>query len=133
MTRLFIDTGALLAMMLSGDRHHGDAVRFLRDQPHARFLLTNLVLAEVVTRLRVRADARTAAGAGRKLLDSARYEVLFADEPLIKGGLARIEQFQDKRLSLTDSVSFEVMDRFRLPAAFAFDRDFRDCGYRMVP
>lgn len=133
MTRLLIDTGALLAMMLTGDRHHPQAARFVRDQPHARFLLTNLVLAEVVTRLRARAGARPAAGAGRKLLESARYEVLFADESLIRGGLARLEQFQDKRLSLTDCVSFEVMDRFRLPAAFAFDRDFRDCGYRMVP
>ena len=31
------------------------------------------------------------------------------------------------------SVSFEVMDRLALPAAFTFDRNFRDCGYRMVP
>ena len=47
--------------------------------------------------------------------------------------LTRMEQFHDKRLSLTDCVSFELMDRFRLPAAFTFDRDFRDCGYRMLP
>jgi predicted nucleic acid-binding protein len=44
-----------------------------------------------------------------------------------------MEQFSDKVLSLTDCVSFEVMDRLALPEAFAFDRDFRDCGYQMVP
>jgi len=71
----------------------------------------------------------TAANAAdRKLLESGRYEVLFADEPLIRGGLARLEQFQGKRLSLTDCVSFEVMERFRLPAAFAFDRDSATAG-----
>jgi predicted nucleic acid-binding protein len=41
--------------------------------------------------------------------------------------------FDDKALSLTDCVSFEVVDRLALPTAFTFDRDFLDCGYRMVP
>jgi len=39
----------------------------------------------------------------------------------------------DKRLSLADCASFELIDRLGLTAAFSFDRDFRDCGYRMVP
>jgi predicted nucleic acid-binding protein len=42
-------------------------------------------------------------------------------------------RFSDKRLSLTDCASFELMERLRLEAAFTFDRDFRDCGLRMVP
>lgn len=130
---LLADTSALLALMLADDRHHAAAARFVRNQPPPRFLVTNLILAEVVTRLRARAGASKAAEAGRRLLASARYEVLFVDEGLTQSGLARLEQFADKRLSLTDCVSFEVMDHFRLPAAFAFDSDFRDCGYRMLP
>jgi hypothetical protein len=90
-------------------------------------------LAETVTRLRARADARLAATAGRSLLGSRRYEVVFVDAPLVTSALARLEQFGDKPLSLTDCVSFEVMDRLGLTTAFAFDRDFRDCGYDMVP
>jgi predicted nucleic acid-binding protein len=39
----------------------------------------------------------------------------------------------DKRLSLTDCASFELMARLRLDSAFSFDRDFRDCGFQMVP
>jgi predicted nucleic acid-binding protein len=53
--------------------------------------------------------------------------------PLMQGGLNRLERFADKRLSLTDSVSFELIDRLGLQGAFAFDRDFRDCGFSMVP
>ncbi|HEX5475555.1 MAG TPA: PIN domain-containing protein [Vicinamibacterales bacterium] len=131
--KLLVDTGALLALMLANDQHHEAAARFVRANPRTRFLLTNLILAEVVTRLRARAGAARAADAGRRLLDSTRYEVIFVDPALTTSALARLARLADKRLSLTDCVSFDVMDRFRLPAAFAFDHDFRDCGYRMVP
>jgi predicted nucleic acid-binding protein len=131
--KLLVDTGALLALMLANDRHHPAAIGFVRAHPHTRFLLTNLILAEVVTRLRARSDAARAAGAGHSLLASRRYEVVFADAPMTERALARMEQLHDKTLSLTDCVSFEIMDRLGLPAAFAFDRDFRDCGYRMLP
>jgi predicted nucleic acid-binding protein len=59
--------------------------------------------------------------------------VLFADSGLLRGAIQRMARLRDKRLSLTDCVSFEVMDRLGLHDAFSFDRDFRDCGYAMVP
>lgn len=40
-----------------------------------------------------------------------------------------LERFADQRFSLTDAVSFEVMRRQRLTAAFAFDADFRTAGF----
>jgi hypothetical protein len=130
---MLVDTGALLALHLRADRHHAAAASFLREHPQARFVLTSLILAELVTRLRARAGAARAAAVGRSLLASRRYEVLFVDAPLLTSALARLEQFADKRLSLTDCVSFEVMDRLALAQAFAFDRDYRDCGYQMAP
>lgn len=133
MRRLFIDTGPLLALALAGDNRHEEAVRFTQRHPNVSFVLTSLVLAELATRVRARASAERAAEAGRRLLDSRRHEILFVDEPLVRAGLIRLEQYADKRLSLTDAVSFEIMERFGLPAAFTFDSDFRECGYRMVP
>jgi predicted nucleic acid-binding protein len=44
-----------------------------------------------------------------------------------------MERFRDRRLSLTDGASFELMERLGLESAFAFDTDFRDRGYRGVP
>ncbi len=129
--KLLVDTGALLALMMAKDQHHAAAVRFVQTQPRTRFLLTNLILAEVVTRLRVRAGADRAADVGRRLLSSPRYDVIFVDAALTERALGRMAQFDDKLL--TDCVSFEVMDRLALPAAFAFDRDFRDYGYQMDP
>jgi predicted nucleic acid-binding protein len=131
--RLLVDTGALLAYLLKNDQHHHEAQAFVRRHQEARFVLTDLILSELVTRLRVRAGARRAATAGRSLLDSRRYSVVFVDAPLVRSGFARMEQFADKTLSLPDCVSFEVIDRLGLDGAFAFDRDFRDCGYRVFP
>ena len=133
MRRMLVDTGALLALMFEDDQHHAKAVEFARQHQTSRFVLTSLILAELVTRARAGGNAELAASAGRNYLASRRYDVLFVDAPLVMSGLARLEQFADKRLSLTDCVSFELMDRLGLTAAFTFDRDFRDCGYRMVP
>ena len=99
----------------------------------ARYVLTELILAEVVTRLRALAGAERGASVALSLLESRRYELLFADGGLLRGAIQRMARLRDKRLSLTDCVSFEVMDRLGLRDAFSFDRDFRDCGYAMVP
>lgn len=63
--KMLVDTGALLALTLTRDQHHGRAAAFARQHP--------------------------------------------------------------------ECVSFEVMDRLGLTTAFAFDGDFRDCGYQTVP
>lgn len=130
---MFVDTGPLLALLTRRDQHHAAAVAFVRSNPGIRFVMTDLILSEVVTRARARGSAAAAAAAGRDYLASRRFEVLFVDAPIVSSSLARLEQFADKRLSLTDCVSFEVMDRLGLRRAFTFDRDFRDCGYDVVP
>lgn len=92
-----------------------------------------MILGEVATRLRARSTAERAAGVVRDLLRSRRYELLLIDAELLHGALEQMARFGDKRLSLTDCASFEVMRRLGLETAFSFDRDFRDCGFRMVP
>jgi predicted nucleic acid-binding protein len=130
---MLVDTSALLAFMLKKDQHHRAAVEFVKAHPQQRFVLTTLILNELVTRLRVHADAARAAAAGRSLLDARRYDVVFVDAPLVRNALVRMEKLADKPLSLTDCASFELMDRLDLHTAFTFDTDFRDCGYQMVP
>ena len=131
--KVLVDTSALLALAFRDDRHHAAAVSFVRGHPHARLVLTELILSEVATRIRARAGAPRAVAVARSLFDSRRYELLFVDSDVVRAGLDLMARFSDKRLSLTDCTSFELMDRLGLESAFAFDTDFRDCGYRMVP
>ena len=131
--KLLVDTGALLALAIRKDRHHPAAVRFLKSVPHVRFVLTDLVLAELATRLRARAGAERAVAIVRDLLNSRRYEVVFVDRALFEAAIGKMATYQDKALSLPDCASFALMDQLGLETAFAFDADFRDCGFQIVP
>ena len=131
--KLLADTGALLALFNPRDSLHQRARKFARDAAGTRFVLTELILAETVARLRARTDAARAADVGTALLNSRRYEVLFVDTPLVEAGLADLRRFADKRLSLVDAVSFAVIRSLALDGAFTFDRDFRDCGFVVYP
>ena len=134
MAKLLADSSALLALVDRDDRHHVAARAFVSSQPRHRFVLTELIVAEVATRLRARSNAESAVGFARSLVEAGgRYDVILLDADLLRVALDRMLQLRDKRLSLTDCASFELMDRLRLQAAFSFDRDFRDCGYAMVP
>ena len=131
--KLLADTGALLALFNPRDRLHRQARQFVAREQNARFVLTELVVSETVTRLRSRLDAGRAADVGTALLQSRRYEVIFVDARLMEAGLGELRRFADKRLSLTDAVSFAVIRELSLDGAFTFDRDFQDCGVAMHP
>lgn len=131
--KLLADTGALLALFNRRDRLHRRARQFAEHARDSRYVLTELIVSETVTRLRDRLDAARAADIGSALLQSRRYELIFVDARLFEAGLVELRRFADKRLSLTDAVSFAVIRDLGLDGAFAFDRDFRDCGFQTYP
>ena len=131
--KLLVDTSAILALILRDDRNHTRAAKFLRSHPQVRFVWTELILAEVATRLRAHAGAERAVAVVRELLRSRRYELLLADTEILEAALEQLARFHDHRLSLTDCASFEVIRRLKLDGAFAFDLDFVACGFQMLP
>lgn len=131
--KLLVDTSALIALFLPDERNHETAAELARRKPEPRFVLTDLILGELATRLRVLAGAHRAVEIANDVLSSSRYQLVFTDIELLNAGLAKMSRFSDKRLSLTDCVSFELMEKLGLPVAFTFDRDFRDCGFETVP
>ena len=131
--KLLADSTTLLALYLADDRNHRAAIDFLRATPRARFVLSEMILGEVATRLAARAGAVRGVEVARALLASQRYEVLFVDRELLNDATAFMEKHADRRLSLTDCASMALMRRIGLQSAFTFDRDFRDCGFGMVP
>jgi predicted nucleic acid-binding protein len=131
--KLLADTGAMLALFNPRDQLHRQARLFVEQARSARFVLTELLVSETVTRLRSRVDAGRAADIGSALLHSRRYELVFVDARLVEAGLGELRRFADKRLSFADAVSFAIIRELGLDGAFTFDRDFRDCGFRTFP
>jgi len=60
-----------------------------------------------------------------------RCEVVWIDEAVYRAASARARQARERRLSLTDCTSFEVMTSRGCRAAFADDAHFTRLGYQL--
>lgn len=91
----------------------------------------NYVVVEASTLV----HTRLGGSAMRDLHDAllAAVRLVWVDESLHRAGVAALLAARGRRVSLVDWVSFELMRRQRVQRAFAFDRDFADQGFALVP
>jgi len=126
---VFIDTSAFFAVLDADDANHAAAARIWRGliEQREELVCSNYILIEAFALLQRRLG-----------LESARVfqtdvvgvlEVRWVDEPLHAAGVSAMLTAGRRQLSLVDCVSFELMRRLRLTAAFAFDQDFTDQGF----
>lgn len=90
---------------------------------------SNLVLAEVHRLLLFRAGIRAAATTLDKITTSTSVGVIYVDEDHHRSARAWIEKLDDQVISLTDAVSFSVMQSLKCRTALSFDRDFWTAGF----
>lgn len=125
---VFVDTSAIVAVVVRREEHHTSALALFERLGEERRTLvtTNLVVAEMhafVLSRSGRADARAALRWVDEQFETIRTTV--EDEV---AGRVILDRYTDRDFSLTDAVSFAVMDRLRLRAVFAFDRHFAQYG-----
>jgi uncharacterized protein len=129
----FVDSSAHYALADSRDAHHTDAVAIANRLQTERWRLftTNFVVAETHALVLARANRRVAAQVLEDLDHSSTtiVRVTAADEQRAR---EIIHRYQDKTFSLTDAISFVVMERLEIPYAFAFDDDFAQYGQAIV-
>jgi predicted nucleic acid-binding protein len=132
---VFVDSGYLLALEIADDQHHADALRHWRDLAARRrsLVTTSYVFDEVVTFLNSRGLHARAVQRGRNLLDSPLMRLVHVDEPLFFEGWSYFQHREDKDYSLTDCISFIVMQRSGITTALAFDRHFAQAGFVIEP
>lgn len=130
----FLDTGYLVALEDTDDQNHASALghwRRLRESP--ALVTTSYVLDEVVTFFNAAGKHAKAVELGEMLLSSPSITMIHVDEALLRSGSALLRNRSDKRYSLTDCVSFIVMEDRRISVALAFDRHFEQAGFRKAP
>lgn len=131
--RLFVDSGAWIALVSASDRHHAEAEQMFRQAMASRIPLftTNLVIAEVHRLLLFRAGIRAAARVIDRIDAGRSLRVEFAGQGHHERARAWLARLDDQRISYTDAVSFAVMETARCTAAISFDSDFAIAGFRL--
>jgi predicted nucleic acid-binding protein len=123
MSAVFVDTSAILALMVGSDRAHREAIAAFEDlgRRRAELVTTSYVLVETYALL----DRRLGRDAVRDFRSSFAppLRIIWVDGALHERGLDRLEQ-SPHTLSLVDAVSFEAIREHRILEAFAFDRQF---------
>jgi uncharacterized protein len=135
MKSVFLDTGYVIALELSSDQHHRAALKHWRGIVKALplFVTTSYVFNEIVTFFNSRGHHAKAVEIGQRLLSSPSSRLVHVEADLFQAGWNYFQKHKDKEYSLTDCISFLVMEEFGIATAFAFDKHFVQAGFKKVP
>ena len=135
MTSLFLDANLVIALQISDDQLHDDAVHYWQTLIENRVSLvtTSYVVDEIVTFLNNRRQHDKAVKIGNDLLTASRIQVVHVGEPLFYEAWDYFAQHADKTYSLTDCISIVLMARFAITQALTFDRYFVQAGLETLP
>jgi predicted nucleic acid-binding protein len=133
--RVFIDTGAFVALRNRAEREHELAHSTLKQlvEDGAQLFTSNYVFAETYTALLVRLGRNEAIEWGRRFHAGEMIELVRVDEDVEQEAWSILESHTDKEWSYVDATSFALIKRERLDAAFAFDRHFAQRGLNVLP
>ncbi|MGQ0702637.1 MAG: type II toxin-antitoxin system VapC family toxin [Gemmatimonadales bacterium] len=129
------DTSGLLALAEPKDQNHGRARAIAQRHLKAggRFVASTAILVEWYTLVLARHGPERAAAAMNALLEDPAYEWVDTPLELVKAAVRNwLERYQDQEFSLTDAVSFEIMQTRSIGQAFAFDRHFVIAGFTLL-
>ena len=124
---IFVDTGALFALLVATDANHAKALTWHKAAPRD-LVTTDHVVFELLTLLRAKGHNHKAIAVGRRLFAGELVRLERAGPDDIQAAWRIFQQFHDKRWSFTDCVSRTVMERLDIREAFAFDEHFRQFG-----
>lgn len=133
--RLFVDTGAWVAIIDPDDQYHKPASAYYRRvfTSRVRFVTTNLVVAETYTLLRRRLGHKMAVRFLELLRASPRLLKVQSTPELEASAEDILRKYDDQELSYVDAVSFAAMTDQGLQMAFAFDHHFEMMGFIRQP
>ena len=132
---VFLDTGFILALELSDDQHHVKAKKCwasLAKHPPT-LITTSYVLDEVVTFFNTRNHHDKAVEVGQALLSSASVKFIHVDPQTFFAGWHYFKKHSDKSYSLTDCISFIVMQDMGCKESLTFDQHFTQAGFTRRP
>ena len=128
---IFVDTGFLLALAQARDALHQRAGAWAGccTEP---LLVTEFVLLETVNSMSAPIDRGKAHAMVNAIRSSEAYEVIAMAPHLFETGLQLHAARPDKEWSLTDCISFMVMDGRKVSRALTYDHHFEQAGFEAL-
>jgi uncharacterized protein len=130
----FADTAFWIALAHRYDQHHTQASAWGKYliQQKAAILTTEAVLWEWMNALAAAGTRRTTAEGYRRCHQDPNIEVVPFASDRIAEAVRFYEGRADKDWSLTDCLSFLVMEQHQIPRALTSDRHFQQAGFEAV-
>ena len=127
MRTVFADTFYFLALLDSEEPRHRQAFQSSRDAS-LRLVTTEWVMVEFADAYSQPPDRADFVSLYCVLADHPLVKILPADTRLFQGAVDLFEQRQDKNWSLTDCLSFLVMQQEGITEALTGDKHFEQAG-----
>ncbi len=135
MNYLFLDTSYIVALELSDDQNHLVTLEHWRglDKSSLCLVTSSYVFDKVVTFLSSRGFRSKANEVEKRLLGSKSIKFIQVDEDLFWEGWEYFQKYQDKSYSLTDCLSFVIMNQLKINLALTYDQHFVQAGFGRLP
>lgn len=133
MRKVFADTGYWIALINPRDQLHAKAVGVTRELSSALVVTSEMVLAELLNSFSDAGPLREVAGEMVQGLRKSRdVKIVPQTSEQFERALQRYQQAADKRWSLTDCASFQVMEAEDVHSALTHDQHFVQGGFKAL-
>jgi predicted nucleic acid-binding protein len=131
MNTVLADTSYYLALFSPDDVHHTQADR-LSKSLRPRIVVTDFILCEIGNALSRRNSRRLFVELISSLRSDPDLEIVPASADLFERGFELYARRADKEWSMTDCISFVVMQQYELDEALTADHHFEQAGFTIL-
>lgn len=119
---IFVDSGAILALMIPGDDHHEAASAYYQSIANGVAVMSSWpAILEAILSIERQKSHRIA----RFLIESVAaggWPMLEVDSEIIESALRIDDQYRDARMGFVDCTSLALIERHKIQSVFTFDR-----------
>ena len=131
----FLDTSYIIALEIKNEDYHSQVQQnwLVLADSQPLLITTTYIFDEVVTFFNSRNLHEKAVEIGNRLLKSPDIELIEINHYLFSQAWQYFQKYQDKSYSLTDYLSFIVMENRNIYTALSLDNHFVQAGFQILP
>ena len=131
---VFADTGYWVALLNPHDQLHNKATELSKSLNPVHIVTSEMVLTEVLNDFSKRGDylRKVVTELINRIKENPNITLIPQTSKQFQQGLELSKNRSDKNWSLTDCVSFKIMEEMSIYEALAYDKHFEQAGFRAL-